>query len=81
MVLTLERAGFMRRQPGVARTSKCSLIRKACRFYAEPLPTSQNLCVEVLELRPLFAADRNATGRCEVQAITPGDRLAVVFVA
>ena len=45
MVLTLERAGFIRRQPGVLATSKSSLIRSTCQFYADPqINPSKPLC-------------------------------------
>jgi DNA-binding MarR family transcriptional regulator len=47
MVLTLERAGFIRRQPRVARSiEKCSLIRNACQSYFEPrrFNWSKSLC-------------------------------------
>ena len=45
MVLTLERAGFIRRQPGVARNIESSLIRSTCQFYADPqINPSKPLC-------------------------------------
>jgi Mn-dependent DtxR family transcriptional regulator len=45
MVLTLERAGFIRRQPGSLATSKSSLIRSTCQFYADPqINPSKPLC-------------------------------------
>jgi len=45
MVLTLERAGFIRRQPASPAASKCSLIRNACPSYFYPrLNLSKSLC-------------------------------------
>src|SRR6266540_491275 len=45
MVLTLERAGFIRGSPA---PSKCSLIRITCQSYFDPRSTCQNHCAEVL---------------------------------
>src|SRR5262245_44000533 len=36
MVLTLERAGFIRRQPNTPAASNCSLIPAICRTYSAP---------------------------------------------
>src|ERR1700738_4813770 len=49
MVLTIERAGFIRRQPGVARSIE--VPRKICPSQNDRKSTSQNLCAEVLGRR------------------------------
>ena len=46
MVLTLERAGLIRRQPGVARSIEVLVARNACLSYADP--NRQNFCEKVL---------------------------------
>ena len=44
MVLTLEQAGFIRRQPGVTCNIEI-LIRSTCQFYADPqINPSKPLC-------------------------------------
>src|SRR5882724_11790132 len=59
MVLNLERAGLIRRQPGVPRSIEVSFLPRispSCSTY----PAGQNLCVEVLGaifLLQLFSED------------------------
>jgi repressor LexA len=48
MVLTLERQGFIRRQPRQPAASNRWLIRNACQRYFDPDPTGHNHCDEVL---------------------------------
>jgi hypothetical protein len=49
MVLTLEHAGFIRRQPGVARSIEVSSsIRNSCPSYFTSDSTCHNHCDEVL---------------------------------
>ena len=47
MVLTLERAGLIRRRPGVARSIEV-LVAPECLPLLRPAPTRQILCAEVL---------------------------------
>ena len=45
MLLTLEREGLIKRQPGMPALLNCSLIRNACRSYADPSGNqSKSLC-------------------------------------
>ena len=45
MVLTLEQAGFIRRQPRTPAASNCSLIRHSCQSYFDPgFNRSRSLC-------------------------------------
>src|SRR5271169_6189825 len=53
MVLTLERAGFIRRQPRTARSIGCSLIRHSCQSYFDPeFNRSKSLCRGTSPLAP-----------------------------
>jgi repressor LexA len=77
MVLTFERAGLIRRQPGAARASKCSLIPNASQFYVDPRQTGQNHCVEILE--PISAVlNRDSLG-CSGERIWPQCALMAAF--
>jgi SOS-response transcriptional repressor LexA len=50
MILALERDGFIRRQPGAARSIQILVEPEALPVLRQPVktPTSQNLCVELL---------------------------------
>src|SRR5258707_10940671 len=49
MILTLERAGLIRRQPGAPRSVEGPRPSRAPTRLAGSTPTGQNLCAEVLE--------------------------------
>jgi hypothetical protein len=54
MILTLERAGFIRRQPGVPRSIEVLVPPEDLPVLSQH-PTRQNLCDEVLgEIRPEY---------------------------
>ena len=68
MVLALERAGLIRRQPGASRSIEVLVPPEA-------KPTSQNLCAEVLvgtiassSCRTLLASERSATTKRAIRA-------------
>src|SRR5215475_9802510 len=46
MVLTLERAGFIRRQPRTPAASNCSLIPPSCQTYSDPRAQSVKITVQ-----------------------------------
>ncbi|MGB6769745.1 MAG: MarR family winged helix-turn-helix transcriptional regulator, partial [Methyloceanibacter sp.] len=50
MVLTLERAGFITRQPRVPAASNYSLIQSTCQSYFDHNPTCQNHRAAVLDI-------------------------------
>ena len=49
MVLALERAGLIRRQPGTPRSIEVLVKTRKSTRLRNAKPTSQNLCAEVLE--------------------------------
>ena len=49
MALTLERAGFIRRQPSTPAAANSSLIPNSCLSYLIAGSMGQNHCAEVLE--------------------------------
>ena len=51
MMLTLERAGFIARQPGVPAALKCSLLHKPAGPALIPSSTVQNHCAEIIVAR------------------------------